>query len=426
MAKNDYKRPDEAAMRRVLQLYNGRIEEVILRLAWMMGLSVVEMRELKWDQVSFEEGQIHLPDRSIPMDEEMKKCLQARYEKEIEIMGRAEYVVTTDYRRVRMHRVYVSKCGNEAMDTEDALKDIALKDLREDFVIRMLEKHDWAYVSRISGLTVHSLYSNYSQFMERKRTESPAPEKIDQDAVSRVLEAEGTSPEGLALWMFLKLGIYLKDAVTLTWDQVDMGAKVIRLPDRDVPMDDRMERMLREVQEQRSSDDDPHVLLTPKTRGPFDYIRFSRTVRQALINGGMDKTTVMGILYGSRQQKEDEAVLQMMNQTGSVNRNQVMEALGLSASRAWRILKHLVEQGKLVRIGVNYYKPETVIPPEQHWDIIRTHLEKEGGAYRQTFAELLGIEVRSCGTILCRLRDEGKLVQKGRKYYLADSETQGK
>ena len=54
MVSDAAKQPDEAAMRRILNRYSDRPEGVILRLAWLEGLSRKELNELTWDQVDFE------------------------------------------------------------------------------------------------------------------------------------------------------------------------------------------------------------------------------------------------------------------------------------------------------------------------------------------------------------------------------------
>ena len=64
MANKEFRRPDEAAMRRVLNAYKGRIEEIALRFAWTMGFSIHEMIDLTWSNVSFETGEVQLVDSS--------------------------------------------------------------------------------------------------------------------------------------------------------------------------------------------------------------------------------------------------------------------------------------------------------------------------------------------------------------------------
>lgn len=44
-----------------------------------------------------------------------------------------------------------SRLARAALDAGD-LKAVRLIDLRHDYVLRQLERHDWQYVSRITGL----------------------------------------------------------------------------------------------------------------------------------------------------------------------------------------------------------------------------------------------------------------------------------
>ena len=68
-----------------------------------------------------------------------------------------------------------------------------------------------------------------------------------------------------------------------------------------------------------------------------------------------------------------------------------MALLGLSKTAAYGRLHRLTEQKRLVRIGGKYYPPESVVPPERHWETIRTYLTQAGFAYRQDIAQLLRI-----------------------------------
>ena len=48
---------------------------VILRLAWRAGLMRDEIYALQWKQVDFERALLRLPDRDVPMDEDLMRCL---------------------------------------------------------------------------------------------------------------------------------------------------------------------------------------------------------------------------------------------------------------------------------------------------------------------------------------------------------------
>lgn len=98
-----------------------------------------------------------------------------------------------------------------------------------------------------------------------------------------------------------------------------------------------------------------------------------------------------------------------------------MELLGLSKVAAYERLKRLTASGELVRVGGKYYPAGKVVPPEEHYAVIRAYLEENGAAYRQDLAGLLRIGPRQCGLILRRMVADGQLVQTGQRYRLPDS-----
>ena len=55
MALKEYKRPDEAALLRILEKNKFRLAETLIVLAWCLGLSRDEIYNLKWTDFSFEE-----------------------------------------------------------------------------------------------------------------------------------------------------------------------------------------------------------------------------------------------------------------------------------------------------------------------------------------------------------------------------------
>ena len=99
-----------------------------------------------------------------------------------------------------------------------------------------------------------------------------------------------------------------------------------------------------------------------------------------------------------------------------------MELLNISKASAYTLLRRLTEQGELVLIGARYYRTGTVVPPEEHYRVIREYLKREKGAYRKELAAVLQVETRSCSWILRGLVEEGKLLKDGQRYYLPDGE----
>ena len=191
---------------------------IILRLAWKQGLTREEMQRLTWADIAPDEGGIHLPDRTVPLEEETASCLLDRY---AFLDGVTPYVVVSDRRRQQMPRESISRLARQALDRA-GIASISLMDLRHDFIIRQLEAHDWPYVARISGIAVHTLYATFSDYLPRTQ---PAPAEDPPEAYAfllwKVLQSQGSSLVGLALWLGWKLGMQAREILALTWSQVD-------------------------------------------------------------------------------------------------------------------------------------------------------------------------------------------------------------
>ncbi|MBR4885623.1 MAG: site-specific integrase, partial [Lentisphaeria bacterium] len=134
-------RPDEGAMERILQKNFDNAAGVILRLAWQAGLLRDEIEHLTWAQIDFLDSCIVLPDRSVPIPEELADYLLALRDGR---NRRSETVVLSDRDQKPLKPQSISRLARTALDTEDQTA-IRLIDLRHDFVLRRLEEHDWQY-----------------------------------------------------------------------------------------------------------------------------------------------------------------------------------------------------------------------------------------------------------------------------------------
>ena len=74
---------------------------------------------------------------------------------------------------------------------------------------------------------------------------------------------------GLALWMSWQMGVQGKDLAALTWDQVDLEAGVLRLPEGDVPLTNAVRRLLEKARQARAPGDDPTCCCRPSPGGPW-------------------------------------------------------------------------------------------------------------------------------------------------------------
>jgi len=389
----------------------------VLRLSWLAGLSREEITGLTWGQVSFQDAQLYLPDRSVPMEEELSSYLQRLWEKR----GSGAWVLFSERTAGPMQPESISRLARQALDAAGQ-KHVRLMDLRHDWILRQLESQDWATVARISGVEVPALQARFGALVAEHppeaRPKREAAGQVDEFKLWKVLQAERSTPAGLALWLTWQMGLSAREIVDLTWDRVSLEDGVVRLADRTVPITNTVGRILEETWAARLPGDDVHVVLTAQTRSPLDLPRLSRLTRSALIRGGLEDVQLRQLRKNERRENEDAMLLGQVMESGCISRGTVCQLLGVSKTAAHARLNRLLEQKKLVRIGAKYYLPGTVVPPEEHSTVIREYLTREGFAYRKDIAQLLHIDSRQCTPILQRLVAEGELEQHQQKYYL--------
>ena len=409
-------RPDEAAMRRILEAEPASPEGVVLRLAWQQGLSRDEISDLTWEQVSFLDDRLELPDRMIPLEAEVRSCLWRLFQAHSEV---SPYVVLSSRDRTPLRPESISRLARQALDREGQTS-VRLMDLRHDWIIRQLADKDWPAVARISGVAVPALQARFAAYAPEKKPSRRPAAHVDEFKLWKVLQTERDTPAGLALWLAWQMGLQAQEIVALTWDQVDFDSGSLRLPDREVPLTNALRRLLEDTR-RRAPAGEPHVLLTEHSRKPVDLPRLSRMTRAALIRGGMEDVLLRDLRRDESREDEDARLLARTAERGMLTRGEVMELLGLSKTAAYGRLHRLTEQGRLVRIGGKYYLPGDVVPPEKHLETIRAYLSRAGFAYRQDIADLLHIQRKQCALILRHMVEQGELVQSGQKYYLPQS-----
>lgn len=410
-------RPDEGAMNRVLAAHGEDAAGAILRLAWQAGLLREEIQELRWEQVDFLDRKIVLADRSVPLSGELAEWLQTLRDSRDR---RQERVVLSDRDRRPLTPQSISRLARTALDREGQTA-VRLIDLRHDFVLRQLETHDWQYVSRITGVEAAGLNVHFGRHLEEKRVSTrirrEEPVQIDEFALWKLLRAEGTSPAGVALWLTWQAGLQLEEIVALRWDQADLERGQLRLRDRRVPLSGGVLGTLEALRKLEPETD--YVLTSPRSRQPYDRTRLSKLVRAALIRAGLDDVTLRDLRMDCGLRSGGEGrILELVRKRRAVTRNDVCALLEVSRTTAYNRLKQMVKRGRLTQVGNRYYLPEAVVPPEKQADAILDYLEREGFAYRQDIARLLGIEPGQCRPVLQRLLAEGRIRQERQRYIL--------
>ena len=413
-----FKRPDEAAMQRVFARTSGGAAEVVLRLAWLQGLHRAEITALRWDQVDFAGRALLLPDRTIPLDPSAEACLRAWY---VRCAGNPECVAVSDRDQTPMRPESVSRLARQALNSEGLA--LSLLDLRRDFILRQIEAHGWSYAAQVSGVAAAALRE---EFLPRLRAANTLPEapKVGRDEreylLWRIIQQEGSSPAGLALWMGWQLRMQPGEIAALTWDQVDFDRNLLLLPDRELPMGSRLRRMLSEAKERRKDLAEPQVFTAPTTGRPMDLARLTTVTRTALIRGGLEQVNLRNLHTWATQDDRSKILLDLAAQQGYLTREDVTAALNVSKATARQQLLRLREAGQLVRIGARYYPAGAVTPPEDQLSAIRGYLLQHGTGRRQDFLKLLNVPPAQGTQILSRLVEQGELALVGRHYELPE------
>ena len=414
-------RPEKGAMDQILQKNSYNAAETILRLAWQAGLLRDEIQHLTWAQIDFPYRQIVLPDRTVPISEELVDWLADLKDHR---NGCSETVVLSDRDRKPLTPQSISRLARTALDKEGQTA-IRLIDLRHDFVLRQLEEHDWQYVSRITGVEAAALNLHFSKHLREKKVSTrirrEEPAQIDEFSLWKLVQTERTTPAGVTLWLTWQLGLRLEEIVALKWDQVDLEQGSLHMPDRTVSLTSGVHSVLKDLR--AASPDSVYVLTAPRSGQPYDRVRLSKLVRTLLIRAGMDNVTLRDLRLdcAARTGGEDQ-VMAYLRKHQSVTRNQVMELLGVSKTAAYTRLKQMEKRGKLTQVGARYYLKGNVVPPERQAEAILEYLAKEGFAYRQDIARLLRIDPGQCRPILEKMVAAGQIIQKRQRYELKRGE----
>ena len=410
---------DEAAMERILARHPYSPEGAILRLAWQEGLSRKELNELTWDQVDLDGGSILLPDRTVPLEPSVADCLRERYARYHTLSDR---VLIADRGKKPMTMENVSRLARVALDAEH--QDATLKDLRRDWIIRQIQSNGWAYAARVSGMAVSSLRGTFSASLWKDTPQDDGPQPGGDEleyTLWRIVQQEGSSTAGLAIWLCWKLAMQPGEVAALTWDQLDLQTGLIHLPDRDIDMGTRMQRLLEEVWARQKDLPTDRVFVAPTTGKPIDQSRISVVSRTAMIRGGLEGLSLRSLSGWADHKQIEETLLTGARTQGYLVRDTAAALLHVPPRTAWEHLNRLSRAGRLTKVGVRYYPAGNAIAEADHLPILRAYLQKEGAAGRQALAEQLRIDPKQATHILKRMVDSGALELVGKRYRLPEN-----
>ena len=280
--------PDRAALERLLAEGGLRLPAVVIRLAWQLGLLRREIHSLTWEQVDFTASAVRLDDRVVPMEPEVQVFLQRLSTARKTSRGP---VVLSDRGSRRPAEQHLSYVCRKALDSVGQTE-VRLLDLRYDYILTQLRRHDWQYVSRVSGLDLRTLQLHFAEgWQERPAAREKRSGGLDAQRVQAVMEAEGFSACGVAIRLTWQLGLRQEELQQLHWDMVDWEAGQVRLPSRVAEMPPELAGFLQALWE-KNHRWSPLVLISDRAHRAMESAYVSKTVRAALVRGGCDDVTL--------------------------------------------------------------------------------------------------------------------------------------
>lgn len=237
---------------------------------------------------------------------------------------------------------------------------------------------------------------------------------------------KGVPAAGLAIWMCWKLAMQPGEVVNLSWSQTDFIAGVLHLPDRDVPMGNRMRRLLKETWERQKDLPTDKVFVAPTTGNPMDQSRLSVVSRTAMIRGGLEGFSLRSLSAWANAKRLDDILIRGAEERGYLVRDTAAELLNVTPRTAWEYLTRLNREGQLTKVGIRYYPVGSAIPVENQVEVLQTYLTEHGIAGRQALAEQLGITPCQATHILQGMVARGELELVGKRYRLPQKAPEGK
>lgn len=201
------------------------IAGLVLRLAWRAGLLRNEIQSLQWDQVDFDKKQLHLPNRDIPICEDLDRCL-AQWKTLYGEYG--PYVAVSE----KFHRPLTPESISNLVRItlrNAGIANVRLADLHYNYNLEQIAGHGWQQALRTTGLSRDSFWKQrYKVAHVEDAARSienhslPNNETCDRERLQKILEDNRSTPAGVALWLAYSAGLQYKEIAALTWQQVDL------------------------------------------------------------------------------------------------------------------------------------------------------------------------------------------------------------
>ena len=375
---------DDATVERVEKLLASEpcsSAGVVLRLAWRTGLLRDEIFSLQWEQVDFAHKLLHLPDREVPMEEDIETCLR---QWQILAGEYGPYLAVSLHKRTHMRPQAISRLARNTLDRA-GLKEVRLADLHYNYILRQSMQKGWQQTLRNSGLDI-STYRGQSRYKDARSKAGvqmgPNEPLTEYDAVREnlriLLRDNRSSPAAIALWLYCNTDLQYTEITELTWQQVDFDGGTVSVDNRKMPMTAELVDVLRNVYRSRRADDDPHVLLSSRSRKPIPLPRLSNLTQGLLVQYALDYTLLQQIMAEEKCNAHRKKIAEYAERFESISVKECMGLLGIPEHAVRSLLNQLVAEGRLMRDYRAYRPVGTKTTAAQREAAIREYLSLHG------------------------------------------------
>lgn len=168
---------DEFKLWKILQTERSTAAGLAMWLAWQLGVQAQEMVALTWEEVNFQEGTLHLPDRAITMTSAVRRLLEEECQRRTP--GEDPHILLTEQSRKpldlprlsRLTRAALIRGGLERVSLRDLKRDDC-RDLEDEQVLRQALERGFVSrgdVSELLGLSKTATYARLRRLTERGR-----------------------------------------------------------------------------------------------------------------------------------------------------------------------------------------------------------------------------------------------------------------
>ncbi len=391
---------------------------VVLRLAWRTGLLRDEIFSLQWEQVDLENGLLRLSDREVPMDEETAACLR-----QWQILaGRyGPYLAVSLHKRTHMRPQAISRLARDTLDRA-GLTEVRLADLHYNYILRQAAQRGWQQTLRNSGLSI-STYRGQARYkaarsrarVQRGRKEAPAEGVAARERLRVLLRDERSSPAAVALWLYCGAGLRYTEITELTWQQVELADGTVSVGGRRLPMTAELTEVLRDAYQARRAGDDPHVLLSARSRKPMALSRLSNLTQGLLVQYGLDHTLLQQMAAEERRNAQREKIAEYAERHEGISAKECMGLLGIPERAARALLSRLAAEGELTRDHRAYRPVGARTTAAQREAAIREQLSLHGPCGAAELSAALGMAPRMIQRALEPMLARGEAVKERAK-----------